>query len=60
MSRIDQGYRAPATSRPGVITVNLAMGRGYSVLEVVRAFAAASGDIAQYYADPALAHRALG
>jgi UDP-glucose 4-epimerase len=59
--------------RPGVLTVNLGTGRGYSVLEVVRAFSAMSGkalpyrivgrrpgDIAQCYADPALARKALG
>ena len=58
---------------PRVLTVNLGTGRGYSVLEVVRAFAAASGravpyrivgrrpgDVAQCYADPALARQALG
>jgi len=58
---------------PGVLTVNLGTGRGYSVLEVVRAFSAASGkpvpyrivgrrpgDIAQCYADPTLAREALG
>ena len=57
----------------GVLTVNLGTGRGYSVLEMVRAFAAASarpvpyrigerrpGDIAQCYADPALALETLG
>lgn len=55
------------------LTVNLGTGRGYSVLEVVRAFEAASGrpvpyriaprragDIAQCYADPHLAQRMLG
>ena len=59
--------------RSGVVTVNLGTGRGYSVLEMVRAFAAASGkpvpyrivarrpgDIAQCYADPALALATLG
>lgn len=53
---------------PGMFTVNLGTGNGYSVLEVVRAFEAASGrpvrykfaprrtgDIAECYADPALA-----
>jgi UDP-glucose 4-epimerase len=57
----------------GVQTVNLGTGRGYSVLEMVRAFSAASGrpvpyrivarrpgDIAQCYADPALAGATLG
>jgi UDP-glucose 4-epimerase len=55
------------------LTVNLGTGRGNSVLEVVRAFEAASGrpvpyqlvdrrpgDVAQCYADPALAQRILG
>jgi len=59
--------------RTGVMTVNLGTGRGYSVLEMVRAFATASGkpvpykivarrpgDIAQCYADPALALATLG
>ncbi len=59
--------------RSGVMTVNLGTGRGYSVLEMVRAFAKASGkpvpcrivarrpgDIAQCYADPALALAMLG
>lgn len=54
-------------------TVNLGTGRGHSVLEVVKAFEAASGrpvpfqfaprrpgDVAQCYADPALAHQLLG
>ena len=58
---------------PGLLTVNLGTGRGYSVLEMVRAFEQASGrpvpyriaprrpgDIAQCYADPALAERLLG
>ncbi|MDO9073351.1 MAG: UDP-glucose 4-epimerase GalE [Rubrivivax sp.] len=58
---------------PGPFTVNLGTGRGYSVLEVVRAYAAASGcavpyqvaprrpgDVAACYADPALAQRLLG
>ena len=60
-------------SRAGVFTVNLGTGRGYSVLEMVRAFAKASGrqipyrvvarrpgDIAQCYADPTLAGTLLG
>jgi UDP-glucose 4-epimerase len=59
--------------RTGVLTVNLGTGRGHSVLEVVRVFAAASGrsvpyrivarrpgDIAQCYADPSLAREVLG
>jgi UDP-glucose 4-epimerase len=60
-------------TRAGVITVNLGTGRGNSVLEMVRAFAKASGreipyrvvarrpgDIAQCYADPTLAGTLLG
>jgi UDP-glucose 4-epimerase len=60
-------------ARASVLTVNLGTGRGYSVLEMVRAFAAASGkavpyrilarrpgDIAQCFADPALARELLG
>lgn len=59
--------------RPGVVTCNLGTGQGYSVLDMVKAFAAACGrpipyriadrrpgDIAQCYADPALALRELG
>ena len=59
--------------RPGLLTVNLGTGRGYSVLEMVRAFAVASGkaipyrivarrpgDLAEYYADPTLARETLG
>ncbi len=55
------------------LTVNLGTGQGYSVLEVVRAFEAASGrpvpyqvaprragDIAQCYANPSLAQELLG
>ncbi|MBG6081036.1 UDP-glucose 4-epimerase GalE [Rubrivivax gelatinosus] len=58
---------------PGSFTVNLGTGRGYSVLEVVDAFARASGrpvpyrivarrpgDVAACYADPALARELLG
>jgi UDP-glucose 4-epimerase len=57
----------------GVLTVNLGTGHGYSVLEMVHAFAAASGkpipyrivgrrlgDLAEYFADPALARKLLG
>ncbi|MDP1537169.1 MAG: UDP-glucose 4-epimerase GalE [Burkholderiales bacterium] len=57
----------------GLLTVNLGTGRGYSVLEMVKAFEAASGrpvpyriaprragDIAQCYADPSLARDRLG
>ncbi|QDH69762.1 UDP-glucose 4-epimerase GalE [Marilutibacter alkalisoli] len=55
------------------LTVNLGTGRGISVLELVRAFEAASGravpceivarrpgDVAEVYADPSLAHERLG
>ena len=58
---------------PGSLTVNLGTGRGYSVLELVAAYASASGravpyeivarrpgDVAACYADPGLAHRLLG
>lgn len=58
---------------PGSLTVNLGTGRGHSVLEVVRAYAAACGreipyhvvarrpgDVAACYADPSLAARLLG
>lgn len=58
---------------PGVVTYNLGTGQGYSVLEMVAAFAAASGhqvpyrvaprrpgDIATCYADPGLAKEELG
>jgi len=60
-------------ARPGSFTVNVGTGRGYSVLEVVRAFEQASGrkvpyqlvarrpgDVAQCYADPSLARTLLG
>ncbi len=61
------------TERPGVLTVNLGTGRGYSVLEVVQAFERACGrpvpydivdrrpgDVAQCYAETALAEQELG
>ena len=61
------------TENPGVVTYNLGTGRGYSVLEMIRAFEKASGkkvpytitprrqgDIAQCYADPSLAAQELG
>lgn len=61
------------TKNPGVITYNLGTGQGYSVLDMVKAFALASGkqipyritdrragDIARCYADPTLAHKELG
>ncbi len=58
---------------PGILTVNLGTGRGYSVLEMVRAFEKASGrpvpyriaprrdgDVAVCFADPSLAREKLG
>jgi len=61
------------TDRPGVLTCNLGTGRGYSVLEMVRAFEQAAGrpvpyriaprrpgDVATCYADPSFAREALG
>ncbi|MFC4160204.1 UDP-glucose 4-epimerase GalE [Chitinimonas lacunae] len=60
-------------SNPGLATFNLGTGRGYSVLEVVRAFESASGckipyrfaprrpgDIANYFADVTRAAEVLG
>lgn len=62
-----------ALQNPGLLTVNLGTGRGYSVLEMIQAFEAASGksvpydivarrpgDIAACYADPMLAKELLG
>jgi len=59
--------------KSGVTTVNLGTGRGYSVVEMAKAFEQASGrpvpyrfaprragDIAQCWADPAKAARELG
>lgn len=59
--------------QPGLVALNLGTGRGYSVLEVVKAFENASdkrvpyevverrpGDIAQCYADPSYAYEMLG
>lgn len=59
--------------RAGVLAVNLGTGRGYSVLEMIAAFRKASGrdipyrvaarrpgDLAEYFADPSLAHEVLG
>jgi len=60
-------------NQPQCLTVNLGTGTGYSVLDMVRAFEAASGrpvpyqiaprrsgDVAACYANPALAKRLLG
>ena len=62
-----------AMQNPGLLTVNLGAGRGYSVLEMIKAFEAASGkpvpfdvvdrrhgDVAACYAAPALAKELLG
>ena len=59
--------------QPGLVTVNLGTGRGYSVLEMVKAFEQASGkavpyevverrpgDVAQCYADPSTAFEVFG
>ncbi|MEP7183994.1 MAG: UDP-glucose 4-epimerase GalE [Betaproteobacteria bacterium] len=58
---------------PGATTLNLGLGRGHSVLEVIAAFERACGrritrrfgprrpgDVACYYADPSRAHALLG
>ena len=68
---LERGLDA-AAQRQEVLKINLGTGRGYSVLEVVRAFENASGkevpyqvvarrpgDIATCYADPSLAHDLL-
>jgi UDP-glucose 4-epimerase len=76
VSDLAQGHVAALQrllSHPGSFTVNLGTGRGYSVLEVVAAFAAASGrpvpyeikprragDVAACYADASLARQLLG
>jgi UDP-glucose 4-epimerase len=59
--------------RGGLLTVNLGTGKGYSVLDMVKAFEQAcqraiafkigprrDGDLAQYWADPSLAKELLG
>ncbi len=64
---------ALARGEEQVLIVNLGTGRGYSVLEMVRAFERASGktipfkiadrrpgDLAEYFADPSLAKAKLG
>ena len=70
-----EGGAAPHAGHPlhGHTAINLGVGRGISVLELVRAFEAASGrpipfdivdrrvgDVAEVYADPRLAERLLG
>ena len=60
-------------NKPGLITMNLGTGRGYSVLEAIAAFSKACGkpipyrivarrpgDVASCYADPSMAQRELG
>jgi UDP-glucose 4-epimerase len=75
VSDLAQGHVAALQrlfNHPGSLTVNLGTGRGYSVLEVVAAFAKASGrevpyqlmprrpgDVAACYADPTLAGELL-
>lgn len=62
-----------ALSDPGLLTVNLGTGQGYSVLDIVHAFEKATGlpipyeiadrrpgDIAQCFTDPSYAEQALG
>ncbi len=64
---------AKLETNPGVVTYNLGTGNGYSVLDMVKAFEKASGkivsykiaprrpgDVAECYADPALALKELG
>jgi UDP-glucose 4-epimerase len=76
VSDLAQGHVAALQrlfAHPGSFTVNLGTGRGCSVLEVVAAFATASGrdvpfvvmprrpgDVAACYADPGLARELLG
>ena len=63
---------AQLETHPGLVVYNLGTGRGYSVLEVLRAFGEASGreipyeirgrrpgDVAQCYADPGKARAVL-
>ena len=76
VSDLAQGHVAAVQrllAHPGSLTVNLGTGRGHSVLEVVAAYARASGrplpyeirsrragDVAACYADPTLAQQLLG
>ena len=76
VSDLAQGHVAALQrlqQHPGSLTVNLGTGRGYSVLELVAAYAQASGrsvpyqmharrpgDVAACYADPSLAFKLLG
>lgn len=74
LTRLARGTAAATGEATGnLVTVNLGTGKGYSVLEMVSAFAAAAGkpipyelaprragDVAQCYADPVLAATELG
>ncbi len=74
LQRLERGTAVEGGEATGnLITVNLGTGRGYSVLDMLKAFEAASGrsiahvmaprrpgDVAQCYADPSLARRELG
>jgi len=74
LERLARGTAAEDSAASGsLVTVNLGTGQGYSVLDMLRAFEAAAGraiayamaprrpgDVAQCYADPALARRELG
>lgn len=74
LERLARGTAAETGEASGnLVTVNLGTGRGYSVLDMLRAFEAAAGrpvpyvlaprrpgDVAQCYADPTLARRELG
>ncbi|MEK6788567.1 MAG: UDP-glucose 4-epimerase GalE [Pseudomonadota bacterium] len=74
LARLERGTAATTGEATGnLVTVNLGTGKGYSVLEMVSAFATASGrpipyelaprragDVAQCYADPVLAATELG
>jgi UDP-glucose 4-epimerase len=73
LERLVRGPAKGGATMGELLTVNLGTGRGYSVLEVVKAFEAASGrkvpyqvvarragDIAVCFADPALAEKEFG
>ena len=74
LERLARGTAATTGEATGnLVTVNLGTGCGYSVLDMLRAFEVAAGrpvshvmaprrpgDVAQCYADPALARRELG
>ena len=73
LAALEALQRGEYTDGEGVLVANLGTGRGYSVLEVVRAFEAASerevpyrigprrvGDVASCYADPSRANALLG